>query len=184
MPNSKPTVGHKISIYAFSSQAEERTALASFCALWGYWSAAETLQALQDPQYALFYAVTDSSSSPEQGSQTPTLARSWQGALLLYQGPFHSDVVYLFVCPQARRCGLGLALLQQCWQKICAAPSQESLFLEVRASNAAAIALYTQAFGMNSVSRRKNYYSDGEDALVLCKEKLREETQNQQGGCD
>jgi ribosomal-protein-alanine N-acetyltransferase len=43
----------------------------------------------------------------------------------------------------------------------------EAAWLEVRASNAAAIALY-ERFGFRAVERRRRYYADGEDALVMC----------------
>ncbi len=39
-------------------------------------------------------------------------------------------------------------------------------FLEVRASNAAAIALY-ESFGFSAIRTRKTYYRDGEDAFVM-----------------
>lgn len=43
------------------------------------------------------------------------------------------------------------------------------VFLEVRPSNLAAIRLY-EALGFNLLSRRKQYYKDGEDALVYTRE--------------
>ena len=45
----------------------------------------------------------------------------------------------------------------------------KSFILEVRESNINAIAIYNK-FGFNKVSVRKNYYSNGENALVLIKE--------------
>ncbi|OGQ92639.1 MAG: ribosomal-protein-alanine N-acetyltransferase [Deltaproteobacteria bacterium RIFOXYA12_FULL_61_11] len=41
-----------------------------------------------------------------------------------------------------------------------------SLILEVRASNRPAQALYTK-YGFRSVQRRRSYYPDGEDAIVM-----------------
>ena len=41
-----------------------------------------------------------------------------------------------------------------------------ALTLEVRISNTAAIKLY-EKFGLRSVGRRKGYYEDGEDALIM-----------------
>ena len=41
-----------------------------------------------------------------------------------------------------------------------------ALTLEVRVSNVAAINLY-ESFGLRSVGRRKGYYEDGEDALIM-----------------
>jgi [ribosomal protein S18]-alanine N-acetyltransferase len=40
------------------------------------------------------------------------------------------------------------------------------VFLEVRVTNTAARSLY-ERFGFLEVSRRKNYYADGEDALIM-----------------
>lgn len=44
--------------------------------------------------------------------------------------------------------------------------------LEVRASHVGAIALY-ESFGFETAGRRKKYYSDKEDALILWRNKLR-----------
>ena len=41
-----------------------------------------------------------------------------------------------------------------------------AITLEVRVSNTAAIKLY-ESFGLRSVGRRKGYYEDGEDALIM-----------------
>jgi ribosomal-protein-alanine acetyltransferase len=42
------------------------------------------------------------------------------------------------------------------------------MYLEVRASNTAAMALY-ERFGFSPLSVRKSYYADGEDAMILHK---------------
>lgn len=39
--------------------------------------------------------------------------------------------------------------------------------MEVRAGNAAAIAMYQQHLGFATVGRRRAYYADGEDALLM-----------------
>lgn len=44
-----------------------------------------------------------------------------------------------------------------------------SAWLEVRASNVGAVALYEQLNFTKRATRQK-YYSDGEDAIVMCKE--------------
>ncbi len=67
--------------------------------------------------------------------------------------------------PNARRCGIGRTLLRHaigCAQ----ADGVTSVFLEVRASNEAAIQLYTSA-GFVVTRRRKGYYANGEDALDM-----------------
>ena len=53
--------------------------------------------------------------------------------------------------------------------KDCREKELKTLFLEVRESNYPAINLYEKS-GFKEVSRRKNYYKDGETAIVMKKE--------------
>lgn len=72
------------------------------------------------------------------------------------------------VFPEYRRQGIAAQFLQVFLQ-FAAANHLAFLTLEVRPSNAAAIALY-QGFGFEEVGRRKNYYDlPKEDALILTK---------------
>ena len=72
------------------------------------------------------------------------------------------------VFPGYRRQGIAAQILQVFLQ-FAAANHLAFLTLEVRPSNAAAIALY-QGFGFEEVGRRKNYYDlPKEDALILTK---------------
>ena len=72
------------------------------------------------------------------------------------------------VFPEYRREGIAAQILQVFLQ-FAAANHLAFLTLEVRPSNAAAIALY-QGFGFEEVGRRKNYYDlPKEDALILTK---------------
>ena len=72
------------------------------------------------------------------------------------------------VFPEYRRQGIAAQILQVFLQ-FAAANHLGFLTLEVRPSNAAAIALY-QGFGFEEVGRRKNYYDlPKEDALILTK---------------
>lgn len=68
--------------------------------------------------------------------------------------------------PACRRQGVAARLLAVVLRRSQAA-GMESAWLEVRASNAAAIALY-ERFGFRTVARRPHYYADGEDALIMC----------------
>ena len=77
-----------------------------------------------------------------------------------------SHIILMAVHPQYRRQGFGagmlLSLLNTAHHR-----GMKYATLEVRASNEAAIALYTQ-LGFTSVGKRPKYYADnGEDALVL-----------------
>lgn len=76
------------------------------------------------------------------------------------------EILNLAVAPEARGRGFGAALLEHGLGVLTAAGAQE-VFLEVRAGNAAAIALYARR-GFRQVGRRARYYSRPvEDALVL-----------------
>ena len=91
------------------------------------------------------------------------------GVLML--APGEAQLLNLSVVPDSRRRGLGRTLLRQFMADARRMGAQQ-LFLEVRVSNAAAIALY-EAEGFARVGRRDAYYPpdrhDGcsEDALVL-----------------
>ena len=72
------------------------------------------------------------------------------------------------VFPEYRRQGIA-AQIRQVFVQFAEANRLAFLTLEVRPSNAAAIALY-QGFGFEEVGRRKNYYDlPKEDALILTK---------------
>jgi len=72
----------------------------------------------------------------------------------------------LAVDPARRRTGLGRRLLRHAFDEALDAGCG-SAYLEVRPSNAAALALYAD-FGFHAIQRRRGYYSDtGEDALVM-----------------
>ena len=78
------------------------------------------------------------------------------------------EILTLAVEPKARRRGLGRVLLEAALLQSAAAGARRC-FLEVRASNAAAQALYA-ACGFALDARRKDYYRDGdarEDALLM-----------------
>ena len=70
------------------------------------------------------------------------------------------ELLNLAVDPLARRTGVGRALLQEMMHLA------EVWHLEVRESNAAAIALY-DSLGFRQVGRRSGYYGDGEAALLF-----------------
>jgi [ribosomal protein S18]-alanine N-acetyltransferase len=69
------------------------------------------------------------------------------------------------VAPHARRTGIARRLVEDI---IAYARDHDSVkvLLEVRASNAAAIALY-EAFGFARFNVRKRYYDDGEDGVEM-----------------
>ena len=79
-----------------------------------------------------------------------------------------SDMMNLAVAPAYRRQGIGKALMEALLWEL--SEDNHCLTLEVRASNAPAIALY-ENLGFRQVGRRPNYYrSPPEDALILRKD--------------
>jgi ribosomal-protein-alanine N-acetyltransferase len=104
-----------------------------------------------------------------------TIVGEADGAIVSYgvlmMGPGEAQVLNLTVAPAARRRGLARALLRRFLDDALRLGA-EQCFLEVRVSNAAAIALY-RAEGFVAVARRAGYYPpakgalEREDALVL-----------------
>ncbi len=81
--------------------------------------------------------------------------------------PPQADVMNVAVSPALRRRGIARALFAELERRLS---EIDELFLEVRASNSGAIALY-RTLGFEQVGRRPNYYLDPrEDALILRKE--------------
>ena len=75
-----------------------------------------------------------------------------------------AELLRIAVDPAHRGGGLGRRLLEAC-QRDLAAAGMAHLFLEVRVSNASAIALY-RACGWKPCGLRRAYYPDGEDAAL------------------
>lgn len=78
-----------------------------------------------------------------------------------------ADLLNVAVAPEHRRRGIARQLLEFLFRRI--ASRADTLFLEVRASNRAAIELY-EKLGFNQVGQRPNYYparGGREDALIL-----------------
>jgi [ribosomal protein S18]-alanine N-acetyltransferase len=88
-----------------------------------------------------------------------------QGFVLARVAADEAEILTLAVPPAVRRCGVGAALLRAAAAG-AAARGATALFLEVSAANAPARALYAAA-GFAEVGRRRRYYADGADALVL-----------------
>lgn len=91
---------------------------------------------------------------------------------VMMRAPGEAQILNLSVVPDMRRQGLGRALLERFIDDALRAGA-EQIFLEVRVSNIAAIALYRSA-GFETVGRRANYYPASpqavpEDALVMRK---------------
>ena len=89
-----------------------------------------------------------------------------RGAMLLGRAVAdEAEVLTLAVIPRARRHGLATALLDAAMGE-ARARGARAMFLEVSTGNVAARSLYGRA-GFTEVGRRRRYYADGSDALVL-----------------
>lgn len=116
------------------------------------WSAASLASTLRDVG-ALALLVRDATGAP-------------LGFSLLRGAAGEIEVLLVVVAPALRRRGIGRALLAKALARV---PGASVAHLEVRASNAAAIALY-ESLGFVAVGRRPRYYEGGEDALSMrCK---------------
>lgn len=92
------------------------------------------------------------------------------GYLVATQGGGVADLLTIGVDPSRQGSGIGQRLLSQLFERLRNEQADE-LFLEVRESNAAALALYRKC-DFAPVAVRKGYYLDGaepEDAIVMRK---------------
>ena len=108
----------------------------------------------------------------QQGPNSPfrCYGITWQekltGYLSFYELEGEIEILNLAIAPKFQRCGyaskLLTTLLVQGKQR-----NVQSVILEVRPSNHAALALYKK-FSFQEVGRRRKYYQDsGEDALIM-----------------
>ena len=76
-----------------------------------------------------------------------------------------AELLSIAVAPEARGAGLGRRMLEALLGGLRPRGARR-VHLEVRSSNAAALALY-ESQGFRTARRRARYYRDGEDALEL-----------------
>lgn len=87
------------------------------------------------------------------------------GMLLARVAADEAEVLTLAVVPERRQLGLGGALVRAAAaEALCLGAGR--MFLEVSVRNQAARSLY-RSLGFAQVGRRRGYYADGTDALVL-----------------
>lgn len=91
--------------------------------------------------------------------------RPAEGFVLARVAADESEILTLAVVPPARRRGLGAALMQAAFAA-ARARGATAMFLEVAETNPAARGLY-EGLGFAAAGRRRRYYEDGADALVL-----------------
>lgn len=88
-----------------------------------------------------------------------------RGHVLTSVAADEAEVITLAVAAEARRLGVGRALMHAVlaeWGR----RQVRTAFLEVRDDNVPALALY-RSLGFVEVGRRRGYYGDGTDALVM-----------------
>lgn len=91
------------------------------------------------------------------------------GYVGLYVLTGEADIVRVAVLPQYRKRGIARAVLEHSLES-----AQCDVFLDVRESNAPAIALY-RSLGFYDTGVRKNYYSQPEENAVLMKKDFKKE---------
>lgn len=87
------------------------------------------------------------------------------GGFLILRVVLDEAEILTFGTTQKRQ-GIGGALLRVGWDNLKKA-NVRVLYLEVAAHNEAALAFY-ENFGFARIGRRKAYYEDGDDALMMC----------------
>ena len=75
------------------------------------------------------------------------------------------EILNVAVAPAWRRRGIAAWMLTKLLRR-ASDQGMTKAFLEVRSGNSAAISLYQQ-FGFRVIGRRRGYYADGEDALLM-----------------
>ena len=118
------------------------------------WSEEDFYTSLEDPS-RIFFAAYE--------------GELFLGCCGLQQCFDQGDILTVGVHPDHRCKGIGTALMVA-MLNVFAAQGGAALFLEVRASNASARALY-EKFGFRQIGLRRNYYQQpAEDGLVYCLE--------------
>jgi ribosomal-protein-alanine N-acetyltransferase len=85
----------------------------------------------------------------------------------------HAHVVSIAVRDAYRRRGIASELMQTAMENGVKTYNVTECYLEVRVSNEPAINLY-EKLGFTNVNRKRGYYMDGEDALVMAKALIKE----------
>jgi [ribosomal protein S18]-alanine N-acetyltransferase len=93
------------------------------------------------------------------------------GSLTLWDVVGEGEIANVAVHPDFWRQGIGRALVQTALDK-AAELGFARVMLEVRASNEAAQTLY-RSFGFEEDGRRRAYYANGEDAILMSKSERR-----------
>lgn len=143
------------SFFAYSGSYEEYYKLKKTVKHWNFWQFNQVENSLTKKNYKITYL-------------TDLKKKSWLALSILYLSEDTTDLIYIHVAPKYRTKGLGFLLLKTN-ETYLRERKQKHLILEVRESALAAIKLYKK-FKMGLIGKRKNYYKDGEDALIFKKD--------------
>lgn len=119
------------------------------------WSEAQLQRELESPYSAVLCADDGA------GEGTPRI----EGFIVYWVIHDEMHILDVVTAPSARRRGLGRALMLEAMKDATGRGAVRAL-LEVRRSNAPAIALY-RALGFLHDTVRRGYYQDGEDAVLM-----------------
>ena len=123
------------------------------------WAESSFRDELRENRLARYYVLEDESAVPTKAG---TVLRGYVGCWSMLD---ELHIVTIGVDPDWQQRGLGDALVQRALD-LAHELGCEAVSLECRESNAAALALYSK-YGFEQVGRRRRYYKDGEDALIL-----------------
>lgn len=122
------------------------------------------MQAFQDP-----WSKQDFINELENNPYSCIYVKEINGEVVAYVDLWiayeNAEIANIAVKKEFLHQGIASELMQYCLQKIQQSKC-ENFTLEVRVSNMNAIKLY-EKFGFQTVSKRKKYYADGEDAYLM-----------------
>lgn len=122
------------------------------------------MQAFQDP-----WSKQDFINELESNPYSCIYVKEINGEVVAYVDLWiayeNAEIANIAVKKEFLHQGIASELMQYCLQKIQQIKC-ENFTLEVRVSNMNAIKLY-EKFGFQTVSKRKKYYADGEDAYLM-----------------
>lgn len=78
------------------------------------------------------------------------------------------EIMNLYVNTKYQGLGFG-SIMMEFIVNLCVQTKAPALSLEVRESNIRAINLY-EKYGLKKITKRRNYYDDGEDAILMVRE--------------
>lgn len=116
-----------------------------------------TLAAAVEDRFSLVLVAEEES----EGAAAGALA----GYAIFRRASDEAELLSLAVAPEARGRGLGRHLAEDGLSRLRQAGAR-TCYLEVRPGNAPALALYRR-LGFRGIGRRRRYYRDGSDALVM-----------------